>query len=41
MMEQRGAGDGGNEGEVDEFEGEEGNTAILECQRKKTQNVAP
>jgi hypothetical protein len=40
-MEQRSAGDVGNKEEVDKFEDEEEDTAIIECRRKRTQNIAP
>ncbi len=36
MIEQRGAGDGGNKEVVDKFEEEEEDTPAVECQRKQT-----
>ncbi len=39
-MEQRDAGDSGHKEEVDKFEEEEEDAAIVECQRKQTQNIA-
>ncbi len=40
-MEQRGVGVGGDEEEVDKFEEEEEDAAVIECRRKRTRNIVP
>ena len=40
-MEQRGVGVGGNKEEVDKYEEEEEDAAIVECQRKQTRKITP